>query len=481
MRNASKSLPGLLLGLLDKFLPDGWLTHGLTNTAGQFQADIVGYIQDEVLDLSYRFLVAYQFGDPLRLPENRGTTYTASRYVRLPLPFAPLQEGIAPPGEQMTLQQVTVTAQQWGDSVTITDVAQLTIYHNLFKLGTELVSLQVNETLERNTFNSLLAGTNVNYANGKTSRANLVAGDTLNNHDVNRSFAVMDNYGVPRFSGGELKDIFKDVQMYRPVKDMPASQHYVAVVGAIPVQDLRENALVNNAWVYNDTAKLYNNEIGDWGGFRWTTSNMIPYWTGVAQINPVASAAGGNLATGNYFVVVTAAPALTSVEQSIYQVSASTAVVGPTGSLSVALPAKAGYVFNVYVGTTSAPANLGLAAAGPGVGALAGQATQLQGNQTVIITGLGVAQTPPAAPATGVTVWPTFLIGKHAYGQVVLSDPEFFYLTGADKSDRLNQTKVIGWKVFYGTILLNQNFFLRLESASSFSPNPDSGAFSIVN
>jgi hypothetical protein len=122
-----------------------------------------------------------------------------------------------------------------------------------------------------------------------------------------------------------------------------------------------------------------------------------------------------------------------------------------------------------------------LAAAGPGVGALAGQATQLQGNQTVIITGLGVAQTPPAAPATGVTVWPTFLIGKHAYGQVVLSDPEFFYLTGADKSDRLNQTKVIGWKVFYGTILLNQNFFLRLESASSFSPNPDSGAFSIVN
>jgi hypothetical protein len=40
---------------------------------------------------------------------------------------------------------------------------------------------------------------------------------------------------------------------------------------------------------------------------------------------------------------------------------------------------------------------------------------------------------------------------------------------------------VISWKLFYGTILLNQNFFLRLESASAFSPNPDSGAFSIIN
>jgi hypothetical protein len=208
---------------------------------------------------------------------------------------------------------------------------------------------------------------------------------------------------------------------------------------------------------------------------------MVPFWTGVAQINPVASAAGGNLATGNYFVIVTASPSLTSVEQSIYQVSASTAVVGPTGSLQVTLPAKVGYVFNVYVGTTASPTNLGLSASGPATGSLAGQATQLAGNQTVIITGIGTAQTPPAAPATGVTVYPTFIIGKHAYGQVVLSDPEFFYLTGPDKSDRANQLRVISWKLFYGTILLNQNFFLRLESASAFSPNPDSGAFSIIN
>lgn len=473
----AKKFSGLLLGLLSWVVP----SYGLTNTAAPFAGDIDNYIKEEVLRLSYRTLVAYQFGQPLRLPENMGTVYTASRYVRLPLPFAPLQEGVAPPGEAMTLQQVTATAQQWGDSVTITDVAQLTIFHNLFQTAIKLTHMQLNETLERNTFNALLAGTNVMYSNGKTARANLVAGDVLNPHDINRCFAVQDTYGVPRFDGSELEDVFKDVEQYRAVKSNPGTQHYVAITSTIAVQDLRENALVTNAWVYNDAHKLYNNEMGDWGGYRWCTSNMIPFWTGVAKIDPVASAVGGQLATNNYFIVVTASPTQTSVEQSVYQVSTSTAVVGPTGSLSVTLPTKAGFTFSIYIGTTSSPGNLALCALGPGTGSLAGNATQLAGNQTVVITGTGVAQTPPAAPATGVSVYPTFLIGKDAYGQVMLSDPEFFYLTGADKSDRLNQTRVVGWKVFYGTILLNQNFFLRLESGSGFSPVPDSGAFSIVN
>lgn len=466
----------LLAGLLDRFY-----RNDLVNQSGQFQADIEAYIQDEVLDLSYRALVAYQFGDPLRLPENRGTTYTASRYIRVPLPFAPLQEGIAPPGEALALQQVSVTAQQWGDSVSITDVAQLTIKHNLFKTAIELVGLQVNETLERNTFTSLMAGSNVNYVNRKTSRANLTVNDVINPHEINVAFGILATYGVPKFNGSELKDIFKDVEQYRSVPDKMAAAHYVGIVHELAIQDLRENATVVNAWAYSDVGRLYNNEVGDWGSIRWCTSNMVPFWTGVAQINPVASAAGGALATNNYFIVVTASPTQTSVEQSVYQVSNSTAVVGPTGSLSVALPVKAGFTFSVYVGTTSSPATLGLCAAGPGVGVLAGQATQLASGTTVIITGIGTAQTPPAAPATGVTVYPTFIIGKHAYGQVMLSDPEFFYLTGADKSDKLNQTRVVGWKLFYGTILLNQNFFLRLESASAFSPNPDSGAFTIIN
>jgi N4-gp56 family major capsid protein len=99
----------------------------------------------------------------------------------------------------------------------------------------------------------------------------------------------------------------------------------------------------------------------------------------------------------------------------------------------------------------------------------------------VVITGIGAAQTPPAAPATGVTVFPTIFIGNHSYGQVLLENPEFFYLTGADKSDRLNQTRVVSWKVFYGSIILNQAFLARVESSSAFTPGYSAGTMADIS
>src|SRR3954464_15014495 len=114
---------GLVLGLVS-----GFARPAITNTATGgggvgFQSDVEAYIQEEVEPLARRQLVAYQFGKPLRLDINRGTTYTASRYERLPLPIAPLQEGVAPSGSGLSLFQVTATAQQWGHLVRITDVA----------------------------------------------------------------------------------------------------------------------------------------------------------------------------------------------------------------------------------------------------------------------------------------------------------------------------------------------------------------------
>ena len=159
----------------------------------------------------------------------------------------------------------------------------------------------------------------------------------------------------------------------------------------------------------------------------------------------------------------------TSVEQRIYQVSTSNSVTGPTGSISVTLPTLAGYVFNVYIGTSTSPTNLGLCASGPATGPLAGQATQLASGATVVITGVGTAQTPPAAPATGVTVYPTFFFGTDAYGQVVLDDLEYHYLRDADKSDPMNQTRVVSWKMMYGTIILNNAYMARTESGSAYA------------
>jgi N4-gp56 family major capsid protein len=456
----------------------GGYTPGVVNQSTGFTTDVEAFIQEEVLRLSVRQLIAYQFGQMLRLPQNRGTTYTASRYIRLNLPYAPLQEGVAPPGEAMTLQQVSATAQQWGDRVIVTDVADLTIKHPLFQQAIKLVGQQIPETMERNTFNALLGGVNINYANGKAARANLLATDVISTHESNRIVGSLLTFGAPRYQGDEMEDQKIDANTRRDASKSPAAMpHYVGLIHPLVAQDMRESAVVSNAWAYSDINRLYNAELGEWGGVRWCQSNMIPFWTGVAAIQGTAQTVGGNLATNTYYIQVTGSPAQTSVEQNVYQISNSISVTGPTGAVTVPIPNLAGFVFNVYISTSSsmAGAQLGLSPQGPVTGSLAGQATQLAPNQTVTITGLGTAQTPPAAPATGVTVYPTFFLAQEAYGQVRLDDVEIHYLNTADKSDPLNQTRVVSWKVFYGTILLNQNFFARVESGSAFAPTYQAG------
>ena len=484
MKSVYFALMGILSGIASAF--GGYLSPGLTNyspgSSGQTIAnDIELHIREEVLSIAQRQLVAYQFGQPLKLEKQSGVQYIATRYERLPLPFAPLSEGVAASGESITIAQVSATAQQWGDLVRVTDVADMTIKHPLFKQAIRLIGIQQPETIERNVFNILLTGTQVNYANSKANRASILATDVMSPVEIGKIVGALETFGAPTFNGDDAIVMKLDADSTTRFTSSTKSKapnvmpHYVSLVHPLVAQDLRQNSTIATAWSYSDLNRLYNNDLGEWGGARFCKSNMIPFWTGVAQINGAASTTGGALATGTYYVQVTGAPAATSVEQKIYQVSASISVTGPTGSISLTMPTLAGFIFNVYVGTSAAPTNLGLSASGPATGPLAGNAVQLASGATVVITGTGAAQTPPAAPATGVTVYPTFFFGTDAYGQVVLDDVEYNYLSSADKSDPMNQTRVVSWKMMYGTIILNNAYMARTESGSAFSATYTAG------
>jgi N4-gp56 family major capsid protein len=443
-----------------------------TNQASQFSSDIENFIADKTLPLARRQLVAYQFGDPLTLPKGRGTTYTATRYNRIPLPYLPLSEGVPPIGETMTIGQVSAVAQQWGDKVTITDVAELTIKHPLVMKAQELIGLQIGETLDRNTFNNLMGGTQVNYVNSRGSRAALVAGDVMNPHEVNRAVGALFTIGAPRYMGDEMTDtkLKADAGGAKASANPRMMPHYVSIMHPLPVEDMRENSTIVTAWSYSDINRLYNYELGEWGGVRFCFSNMVPSWTGYALVTGTGGSAGA-LADATYYIIVTGSDTQNQFESYVAQVSTGIALSNGSaiGSISVTVPSTTGFTYNVYVGTTNTPTTLGLTASGPTVGPQAGQAVQIAAGATAVITGIGAAQTPPAPPATGVTVYPTFIIGRGAYGQVSLDDVKISMLMNADKSDPLNQLRVVGWKVFYGTLISNQLFFMRIESTSAFS------------
>ena len=442
------------------------------NQSGSFQADVEAYIAQSTLPLARRRLVVYQFGDPLTLPKGRGVVYQAARWNRVPLPYAPLSEGVPPIGQQLTVTMVSATALQWGDKVTLTDIAEMTIKHPMFKIAKELCALAVAETLERNTFNNLIGGTQVNTVNSRGSRFALQTGDVMNLHEINRMYGALATLGAPRFMGDEQTDTKIDAESggARASSDPRGMPHYTCVAHDLAIQDLRENSTFVLASSYSDINKLYNAEVGEFGGIRICSTNMVQTWTGFAQLSGTPGNSGNLAAASTYQILVTGSDTQNQYESYLTQVSAAITTTGSNGSITVTTPNVAGFTWSVYIGNSATPTNLGVCPAfGPSTGPLQGQATQLPGNTAVTITGIGVAQVPPAPAPTGLTIYPWYIFGRGAYGQVQLDEIKYTYLDKADKSDPLNQLRVVGWKVMYGTILLNVQFMGRIESTSAFS------------
>ena len=250
-----------------------------------------------------------------------------------------------------------------------------------------------------------------------------------------------------------------------------SSEHYVALGSPIPISgDFAQNATVVTAWSYSDINKLYINETGQWRGLHFCESNLTPSWTGVAAVSASASSTGGSFTTGTYAIQVTGSDTQNQYESLIYQVTTGISVTSPN-VITLTTPSTAGYTYSVYVSTagSTAPAALALSSSGPTDGPYAGYAVQIPPSTAVTLTGVGIMQIPPAAPATGVTVYPTLVFGEDAFAQLEMAKLTWTRLFQADKSDPLNQLLVVGWKGWQGVVIKNQNFFVRIESSASFT------------
>lgn len=445
-----------------------------TTFAPSLSADVRSFLAEELLDLTISELVFYEFSEKIMLPKGHGTTYTMSRYGRVSLPPAPTQEGVPPTAVPLTLSQATVQVQQWTALVTITDVSVATIKHDVFQIAKDRLQLCAQELMERNCVSALMAFPQVNYVNQRGSRAAVTGADVINPQELLRAYSTLTTLGAPMYKGPKGPDVKKKAGEGQPnALGNPRSRpHFVAVLHPNVQSDILNNPEVHMVSAYSSPNRLYNGEIGEWNSFRFVTSNMVPFFTGLAAVTGTGAITGGALATGNYQIIVTGQDQIFQYESQIYQQSANINIAsGSTGSITVTLPSTPGYLYNVYISPVNATAvaNLATSASGPTQGALQGQATQLAPGASVVLTGIGISDVPPAAPATGVTVYPTFIFGRDAYATVTLEDIETYYLDQAERTDPANQTRMASFKFFNGTFIKNAPFAMRIESASQFS------------
>src|SRR5499426_2048003 len=234
------------------------------------------WLQDELLAIAEKLTVFQDIGDTPTMPEGEGKTYSAQRYERLPLPGAPLTEGITPDSTPLVVNKVTAVLEQWGMVCSLSDVAMMTTKHPALQAAKDRLGNASAELQDREIQRVLMGGGVVVFPGGKTSRTTLASGDVPTTDFVSGIVATLRQLGAPVFPGSQ----------------------YAGVVDPYHEQDLAKDATFVSSHQYAETTALFNAEIGRWRGVRWKRSNLLPILSALPTGSGGASATNQAAGTG---------------------------------------------------------------------------------------------------------------------------------------------------------------------------------------
>lgn len=453
-------------------------------TASTTSSDQEKFLAAKLLARSHMRLVAASVCDKLEQPEGTGSTAYFVRYKRMFVPLTTLTEGTTPSNSTFSLETTNVTLDQWGDVITLTDVAQLSTKHPLLNQAMDLLADNAQRVIDREVQIVWFAGTNVMYGDASvTTRATVTAAMKASDTIIHKARVSLIDDGVPPRDGPAKQD----AKAEQAQSTFTRGSAYVGICGPQVMGDIMQAGTSLGTWastaMYNQADKLYKAEVGTWLGIRWVETNFIPKinilgntTAAVASTNafgtntPVVTAVdgGGSLTSGaTYFYKVTRKDKLRGFEEDI-SIAHSTAAAATGNNESFTFNftgLTAGYVYNLYfdktaAGGTSADSNLGLVQANIAVG------------DTVTVTAASSSTTtaPANVNTTGTpTIHPVYILGAEACNwvslqnlQVLLSKP------GATTDDPLNQRRTVGYKFMAKAMIRDQDRILRVELASSY-------------
>ena len=196
-------------------------------------------------------LVHDQFGQKRPIPQNGGKTIEFRKYTPLAKQTTALTEGVTPDGQKLTVTTIEATVQQYGGYVTLSDVLMMTAIDNNLMESITLLSSQAARTLDTITRDIVVAGTNVQYANGKSARTALTytdedSNDNLTVLEVRKATRTLKSQNAPKFGA-----------------------YYVGIIHPDVAFDLMSDPNWKYPHQYKDTQNLYSEEIGEVGGVRF--------------------------------------------------------------------------------------------------------------------------------------------------------------------------------------------------------------------
>ena len=203
-------------------------------------------------------LLYVKYGQKRPLPKNEGDTINFRRIGVLAVATTPLTEGVTPGGNTLSIATVNATVQQYGDFLQLSDKVDMLGIDPLLTETSDLLGEQAGKSIDTVARDIIVAGTTVQYANGRASRVTVAAGDN--------------------FNGTEIK---KSVRTLRRNDARPQEgQFYIGIIHPDTQYDLMADTMWQDVSKYNKAMQIFEGEIGTLYGVRFVVSSNAKKFTG---------------------------------------------------------------------------------------------------------------------------------------------------------------------------------------------------------
>lgn len=290
------------------------------NTYGDIGEVTAGRMSAEFLKRGMPFLCLEKFGQSRPLPANKTKTLPFRRYNSLALATTPLTEGVTPKGKKITVTDIDLVLNQYGDLVEITDVVTDTHTDPVIQQMTPVLSEQAAKTVETIRYGVLKACTNKFYANG-TTRVGLTTGLTIGKmRKIVRA--------LKRQNASTITTAVKSSANFNTESVSPA---YICVCHTDCETDVRAMTGFIDVKDYGSVTP-YENEIGSVESVRFLISNIFePYLGAGGAVGTNISSAGVAADVYPYIFIGRDAYAISALKG---QYAITPTVINPTPSKS---------------------------------------------------------------------------------------------------------------------------------------------------
>lgn len=230
-------------------------------TQASLSPTIQTYYDKKLLARLLPMLFHMKWAQKRPIPKNGGKSINFRQFTPLSHATTPLTEGVTPAGNSLTITEIDATLAQYGDFIEISDILDMVAIDPVLDETADLLGEQAAQTLDVIAREVLAAGTTVQYANGKLSRATIDAADVLTVLEIRKAVRTLKRNNVKPIDG----------------------RNYVAIVEPGSTFDLQSDPKWEEAAKYGKPEQLFDGEIGRIFGVRFVETSLAKIFAGAGD------------------------------------------------------------------------------------------------------------------------------------------------------------------------------------------------------